>query len=254
MPAWVVPAIIAGVSTIVQGIAQRRQEKKNRELAEFQNEANQEAIDRQNAYNSPQSQMARYSQAGLNPNLIYSQGSPGNQSSISSYPDIGRVDYQSIAANLAPQFNQAALMQSQVAATDAKTRQTYAQTELNKMQTKLIASNPLLNDEGFKATIDGLKAAAELKAQQNQGQIISNQINSASAGHQVSKVFHEVQLLEQRFGLGTQDAAIKAEILKSKEFQNAILDVQKKFMTDGDITPQHIYQFIMLLLTKSFSK
>lgn len=254
MPFPVIPLIIAGAQVAASAIAARRQAKANKELAAFQNDANQRAIQEQNAYNSPKAQMARYQEAGLNPHLVYSQGNPGNQSSAATYPDIRPADYQQIGANLSPQFNQSMLAQSQVAANNAKTRQTYAMTELNKMQTKLIESNPLLNDEGFKATIDGLKATAELKAQQTQGQIIQNQVAGMSAGHQVNKVFREVQLLEQRFNLGTQDAAIKAQILKSKEFQNAILEVQKNFMTDGDITPQHILQFIMLLLTKSFTK
>lgn len=35
----------------------------------------------QNAYNTPAAQMQRYREAGLNPNLIYSQGNPGNMSS-----------------------------------------------------------------------------------------------------------------------------------------------------------------------------
>lgn len=254
MPFPFVPLIIAGAQVAASAIAARQQKKSNMELAKFQASANESYLDKQNAYNTPASQMQRYRDAGLNANLAYSQGTPGNQSSPLSYPEIGRVDYQQVGANLSNTFNQSQLMQSQVAATDAKTRQTYAMTELNKMQTKLIQSNPLLDDAGYKATIDGLKAAAELKATQNAGQVIQNQINGMSAGHQVNKIFKEVELLEQKFNLGTQDAAIKAEILKSKEFQNAILDVQKRFMTDGDITPQHIMQFIMLLLTKSFSK
>lgn len=254
MPAWVLPAAIAGISAITQFASQRRQNKENKRIAEFQNDVNQAAIDRQNSYNSPKAQMSRYQEAGLNPNLVYSQGNPGNQSSISQYPDIGKTDYQSAAANLAPSFNQSALMQSQVAAQNAKTTQTYAMTEVNKMQAKLIAANPLLNDEGFAAIIDGLKATAQLKYTQSAGNVIANQINSVSAGHQVEKIFKEVQLLEQRFNLGTADMNIKAQVLKSKEFSNAILEVQKRFMTDGDITPQHVLQFIMLLLTKSFTK
>lgn len=42
-----------------------------------------EMWDKQNAYNSPEAQMARFSKAGLNPNLIYGQGSPGNTASSS---------------------------------------------------------------------------------------------------------------------------------------------------------------------------
>lgn len=39
----------------------------------------------QNAYNSPAEQMKRFGAAGLNPHLIYSQGNPGNNSSIPNY-------------------------------------------------------------------------------------------------------------------------------------------------------------------------
>lgn len=38
-----------------------------------------------NEYNSPAAQMARFKEAGLNPNLIYSQGSNGNSASMPSY-------------------------------------------------------------------------------------------------------------------------------------------------------------------------
>lgn len=254
MPGFVVPAVIAGVSAISQMIAARRQRKSNMELAKFQASANERYMREQNAYNSPVSQMSRFQEAGLNPNLIYSQGNAGNQAASLSYPDIGRVDLQSAAANLMPQFSQSAMMQSQTAAIDAKTLQTRGMIELNKLQARLIAANPLLDDEGFKATIDALKGTAALKALQNKGQVIQNQVAEMSAGHQVSKIFHEVQLLEQRFNLTNPeiDQKIKAEILKSKEFQNAILEVQKKFMTDGNITPQHILQFVQMLLLKMF--
>lgn len=254
MPAWLAPAIIAGVSAIASGIAQRRQNKKNLELAKFQNDANQAAIDRQNSYNSPQAQMARYKEAGLNPNLIYSQGNPGNQSGISQYPDVGRPDYQSIAAKLAPDFNQARLADAQVDAQNAKTVQTYAMTRLNKMQAELIAANPLMNDEGFKATIDSLKMAAELKGTQWNQALTDLRITQKTEAATIDKATAELQLLFDRHNLNNADAKIKAEIVTSKAFQNDILEVQKKFMTNGDITPQHILQFINLLLLKLIGK
>lgn len=46
-----------------------------------QNDFNVAQWERQNQYNTPQAQMERYKAAGLNPNLIYSQGSSGNASS-----------------------------------------------------------------------------------------------------------------------------------------------------------------------------
>jgi len=44
-----------------------------------------EMWNQQNLYNSPESQMQRFIQAGLNPNLIYGQGNAGNASSPPQY-------------------------------------------------------------------------------------------------------------------------------------------------------------------------
>lgn len=50
----------------------------NKRLAEQQNQYNIDMWNMQNEYNSPQAQMQRFQEAGLNPNLIYGQGSNGN--------------------------------------------------------------------------------------------------------------------------------------------------------------------------------
>ena len=55
------------------------QQSKQNERA-FQQQ--RQLINEQNSYNSPYYQMQRYSQAGLNPNIIYGQISSGNQSNI----------------------------------------------------------------------------------------------------------------------------------------------------------------------------
>lgn len=52
--------------------------KYNQRLAEQQNQYNLDMWRLQNEYNSPQAQMKRFEEAGLNPNLIYSQGNAGN--------------------------------------------------------------------------------------------------------------------------------------------------------------------------------
>lgn len=71
MFAALLPWIISGASTIGSALLQNAG-----------NRANQDAM---NQYNSPQAQMARYGAAGLNPNLIYGQGTPGNQPSAVPY-------------------------------------------------------------------------------------------------------------------------------------------------------------------------
>lgn len=68
------------------------------ELANYQRDWEAAQVDKMNAYNSPKAQMQRYKEAGLNPNLIYGQGTPGNQTLVGRYsaPDVKaapRVDY-----------------------------------------------------------------------------------------------------------------------------------------------------------------
>lgn len=257
MPAWIVPAAIAAGQLIGNLISQGKQNRANRKLAREQADANKELLQQQLDYNTPKNQMGRYQDAGLNPHLIYGQGTPGNQASPSTYPDIQRTDYQGAFANVGPLLNQSLLTQSQVQATDAKTRQTYVMTQLNELQARVMEKNPLLDEAGFKAIIDGLKSSAEIKGSDATMKGIESGFMSKEGFGKYGglklgehKLFRELELLEQRFHLGEADAAIKAEVIQSKEFANAILEVQKKWMTDAEVTPQHILQFIQLLLMK----
>lgn len=61
----------------------------------FQNWLNQRATQRMLDYNSPAMQMARFRAAGLNPNLIYSQGNAGNQASPVEFgaPDVNPFNH-----------------------------------------------------------------------------------------------------------------------------------------------------------------
>jgi len=253
MLAAILAAVVAAIGVAASASSANKQAQANKDLAAFQADANQKYLNQQNEYNSPKNQMARFQSAGLNPNLIYGQGSPGNQTSPLSYPDIKPANFQARKdpSEVLAAVNQQRITDAQVNATNATTLQKTAMTEVNRLQARVMERNPALNDGGFAAMIDNLKASAQLKQEQVKGQKIQNFTNDAAAGWRVDKVYKEVQLLEQRFQLGSKDAAIKAEVLKSKEFQNAILEVQKRFMTDGDITPQHIVQFIQLLLMKA---
>lgn len=81
---------IAGLgSGIVNSILAKRNtdlaNKEGRRLAEYQYSKDLEAWNRQNVYNSPEAQMKRFRDAGLNPALIYSQGNSGNATNLPKY-------------------------------------------------------------------------------------------------------------------------------------------------------------------------
>lgn len=63
---------------------QREQNEWNAAQAEKANKWNLEQWERENVYNNAQNQMARLEAAGLNPNLMYGQGSPGSAGSVKS--------------------------------------------------------------------------------------------------------------------------------------------------------------------------
>lgn len=60
-----------------------------------------EQMNYMNLYNSPAAQMARFKAGGLNPNLIYGQGNPGNQSGTPQYHPAD-IQYKYAAAQVAP--------------------------------------------------------------------------------------------------------------------------------------------------------
>ena len=64
--------------TDIIGTASHNHENEKLQQQQYNNEL--DMWNKQNAYNTPAAQMQRYRDAGLNPNLIYSQGNPGNAS------------------------------------------------------------------------------------------------------------------------------------------------------------------------------
>lgn len=88
MNPFVLGSVISGGANILGGLfgmgSQNSANKANMELAKYQNEWNEKMWHMQNEYNLPKNQMARYLDAGLNPNLIYGSGSAsaGNSTSV----------------------------------------------------------------------------------------------------------------------------------------------------------------------------
>lgn len=102
---WQAAAVQAGgdllsssINSIANAVANKRQRKWASEQADKANQWNLDMWNRANEYNSPLQQMQRFKEAGLNPNLIYGQGSSGNAQSPREYQQAqGQFSHRDIA-------------------------------------------------------------------------------------------------------------------------------------------------------------
>lgn len=147
MPLPLIPLIAAGGVALGQGInawVQKRNTDRtiraNRQQAKYAYDQQKEMIRLQNEYNAPQAQMGRYKAAGLNPNLIYSQGTPGNQSSIAEY-QAPRADYKYASPvdlpSMISMYQDTAMKDAQIDNIQAQTENTEARTAVELVNRRL---------------------------------------------------------------------------------------------------------------------
>lgn len=156
--------------------AQKEENQKNRDwnlnLAHQQNAWNIEQWNRENAYNSPAAQMARFRDAGLNPDLAYGQqnlsaaspemtagegSQPTDVSNLANKRTIGDIVSQAATTRLTNA--QAKLAESQAEKTDAETT---GQTINNEWLPKLLKGQTDINEADVKQKL----ADAGLKGKQ----------------------------------------------------------------------------------------
>lgn len=77
----------AAINAYSTGRQNRKSRKFSREMYALQRQDALEFWNMQNEYNSPQAQMQRFQEAGLNPHLIYGRGDSGSASAIQT-PDV----------------------------------------------------------------------------------------------------------------------------------------------------------------------
>lgn len=241
----------------------RRQERANIRAMQMQNEFNIDMLNRQLEWNAPKNQMQRFADAGLNPNLIYGQASSGNWSTNVQSAPLHAADYQTAPAMLGQQLleslvkaQQVDLIHSQADLNRVRKSESGIKQDLMKAQTALTRANPYLDPAYVKAMVVQLQSVAHMKEMESNalsavvtpsGQDIPREMGTTIMDRMV---IAKINSLEERFDLQKADARVKAEIIKSKEFQNALQEIQVAWMKDGELTPQHVYTGIMMLLGK----
>lgn len=172
----------------IQGHFNRKQQRRNvdttiranRELAEYAYKKDLEMWNRQNEYNSPSAQMKRFKAGGLNPHLIYGQGSvAGNTSgSAPSYqPPKEQYDYLPQQVPEIGKYVDTALRQAQVDNVRANTENTDART-----LTELVREGLMKHESAIKKTESMVAAGTAHSRIESAGkhlEILSNQADAS---------------------------------------------------------------------------
>lgn len=223
-----------GLNALSQGAQNRRSMNFSREMFAREQQTNLSNWRLQNEYNSPQAAMKRFQEAGLNPNLIYGQGSgAGNAAPIPS-PDTQSPQFRSpewgnavSAAGLAG-VNAMYDIQIKQAQIDNLKSQNSVLTEealLKRAQTAATATGEQKTRFGldFETELRGVSADArreQLRQTRVQTDLSINRDAREAAQNSTSiqeAIERMITLREQRKGFGLQRAQTSAEIARIRE-------------------------------------
>lgn len=247
---------VTALNTLGSWFGAEQTYQRNKKLQDRAYDQDMKMLQYQLRYNSPEQQMTRFKNAGLNPNLIYGQGTPGNMTEAPKARAPEAPNLMEVFGGLGTQVQQARLMRSQADLTDNKTVESGVKRSLMSAQKALVEANPYLNEQYVRSMVTMMESTATIK-QNERNALITHPGNLGSPADMnlgQQKIMKEVELLQQRFNLNALDAKIKAEVIQGKEFNNALQEIQVKWMKDAEITPQHIYTGIMLLLQNLMRK
>lgn len=216
MPAFLaaLPAIAAVVSSGINAISNARQTKKT-------NEANMKLAKYQYTMNSPANQMKQYSEAGLNPNLIYGSGS----GAAAKY-DAPTVDYRRPGfdmPNMISMYQDIKLKQEQIQQMAAQTASIQQRTINDKLKSVVI-------DADGKIRV-GKQASEIMKAQ-------SDAYAAEWRGKYLYNVVNDIQPLQSRNLVKQGD--LLGEQITSQQLDNVFKKYQNVWMSMGVRPGDHI--------------
>ncbi|AXH76292.1 MAG: DNA pilot protein [Microviridae sp.] len=220
----------AAVGGVINSISQGRQNKKNRAFSEKmydkQKVDNISFWSQQNDYNSPKAQMARFKEAGLNPNLIYGQGNSGNAGAIST-PDVQAAPGRSpewgnaitaAAGGFVNQFYDLAIKQAQTNNLQAQNEVIKQDAMLRGVQTRrgqfdLDFESELrpISAESRAEKLRQMKVGTDNSIQENIRRAIQSSTSVAEAAERI------LNMKQQRSNMGVDQLRMKLDMNRMQE-------------------------------------
>lgn len=216
--------------------AQQRENALNREynlnLAKMQNQWSVEQWNRENAYNSPQAQIARMKAAGLNPDMMYGGGVSGNLSASSPQMTSGAPSSPIDWSNLANKktIGTAVAEALQLEQMRANIRKTDAEAGVTESDAKYRDKFNELGIEVQKSAVE--KVGAEIENLSTQARMFSNDADLKAFEHDMQKKFGEQFVKEKLRELASQASISETEAeYQVKALTNRLLGLDAETKT-----------------------
>jgi len=210
----------AGISLGTNLISQFFGNSAAQKQAKEQNQMNMDNWLKQQEYNSPKNQMNRFSEAGLNPQLIYGQGTPGNATS---------APVSQAKPRFAPQIDGGAIMQNAV-----QIQQLQQTVENLKSNQELIQANEKLKQEQTALTANQNQWYDLLSSNKiafTKSNIGLNEVRKLVGYGQVDKMDSDIMLNKQKMAFtGNEDLrqeSMNAARIKQINSQTALSNAQQ---------------------------
>lgn len=225
----VLPGAISLGSQLLSGKQRRNQYGKQRahnlQMAKYEWQKNLEMWNRQNEYNHPMAQMARFEQAGLNPNLIYGQGTPGNAQQMPQFMAPQQpVDKQPL---INPMEGIMKVLEAQM-----KSAQTRQEREKAKQQ----AIDTWIKQNTSHETVNQARLETVFKGIQNSIARSNEKIKGTEATMSEDYLLNSSDWLPVRMGVIALKEVSAIVGAKWPQWKKKIISELKKVMPDIDVT------------------
>lgn len=277
----VVGSLISGVGSIAgmigqnkivnKQIAAQREENRlnryyNQMLARQQNQWNLEQWNRENAYNSPLAQMYRLRQAGLNPDLMYGQGTTGNSAGspemtfgAPSEPNdmsamLSKRSFGQTMQQILDKEQQRRMNEAQIEAIKANTNKTNSETQGQDID-NAIQQIKLGNEAKFQdQTLKNMQAVERMTDAQAQSYLQS----VVESNRRIEKIGVEMESLRVAMDNVSfeQEMKVREYILHSKEVDSVIqsnLASAKNSLASANLSNAQAMEITKLLLLKGLN-
>lgn len=208
MPAWIVPVAMAAASLIGNALSNRAAKKQQAAQNAYNKSESELAYQRSlelQKYNEPMNQMARFGEAGLNPNLIYGQSNQGS-ASYQANRSVPRAYFNPMS-----QLPEAIGMYQQVAMRSAQIDNVKAATEEKRAN---------IINKGLMSGLMKIKGQREEHALHREPDVSAIMNNKAQASEAtLLQEWQKLKLMQQKEQLNVLDQSSKALGIDAKHQQ-----------------------------------